>query len=204
MSEITDYSSLKTEMMSWYKDRTDLAGFADTIIDLSEAYFNLKLRCREMETTTSLTPSSNVCTLPSDYIEYKRVVEKASTRRRLEYITEDAADSLYPSRTAGLSNHFMIIGSNLTALPLSSNNIELTYYQKIPALTAANTTNWLLTKLPNLYLHCCMMYAAEVAEDDAKMAKEAPLVERFVELLQAADNRGKFGNAGVTLSGNVW
>lgn len=204
MSEITDYASLKTEMLSWYKDRTDLAGFADTVIDLSEAYFNLKLRCREMEATTDLTPSSNVCTLPSDFIEWKRVVEEASIRRPLEYVTEEAADYLYPSRTSGLSSHFMIIGSSLTALPLSSNTIELTYYQKIPALSDSNTTNWLLTKSPNLYLHTCMMYLAELAEDEAKKASQIPLVERFVELLNAADNRGKFGNAGISLPGAVW
>lgn len=201
---IASYSDLKTAIVSWDRDRATLAAFADEIIDLSEAYFNLELRVREMEAVTSLTPASNVCTLPSDYIEYKRVVEKASTRRRLEYITEDAADSLYPSRTAGLSNHFMIIGSNLTALPLSSNTIELTYYQKIPALTDANPTNWLLTKSPNLYLHACMMYAAELEEFNGKMEKEATLVRKFVDLLNAADNRGKFGNAPVTLPGNVW
>jgi hypothetical protein len=204
MSEITDYSSLKNEMLSWYKDRTDLAGFADTVVDLTEAYFNLKLRVREMEATTDLTPTDNVCTLPSDYIEYKRVVELASIRRPMEYITEDAADRIYPTRASGLACNFMIVGDDLTALPLSSNDIELTYYQKIPALSDSNTTNWLLTKLPNLYLHTGMMYLAELAEDDAKMTKEIPLVERFVDLLNAADNRGKFGNAGVTLTGAVW
>lgn len=204
MSEITTYSTLKTEMLSWYKDRTDLAGFADTVIDLSEAYFNLKLRVREMETTTDLSPTDNVCTLPSDYIEAKRVVELASIRRPLEFITEDAADRLYPTRCAGLASNFMIIGSELTALPLSSNDIELTYFQKIPALSDANPTNWLLTKSPNLYLHTCMMYLAELAEDEAKMAKEIPLVERFVDLINAANDRGKFGNAGISLPGAVW
>jgi hypothetical protein len=201
---ITSYAELKSAIPIWYKDRSDLAAYADDFIDLAEAYFNAELRMREMETVADLTPSSNVCTLPSDYIEYKRVVELASIRRELSYITETAAEAYYPTRASGLSNHFIIIGSELTALPLSSNDIELTYYQKIPALSDSQTTNWLLTRMPNLYLHACMMYAAEFVEEDAKMAKEAKLVETYVELLHKADNRAKFSNAGVTLTGNVW
>src|SRR5690606_11870740 len=155
---IADLSDLKSAIVTFYKNRSDVGASADTLIALSEGYFNTELRCREMETVTSLTPVSNVCTLPSDYLEYKRVVEEASIRRKLDYITEDAADDIYPTRPSGLSCHFMIIGDELTALPLSANDIELTYYQQLPALTESNTTNWLLTKFPKLYLHTCLMY----------------------------------------------
>lgn len=204
---ITTRDELKTAITNWYRDRQDLSEFTDECIELTEGHCNTVLRCREMEAKTDLTPTSNVCTLPSDYLEYKRVVELASIRRRrLDYITEDAADSFYPTRDAGLSCHFMIIGDELTALPLSSNDIELTYYQKIPALTSSNTTNWLLTRLPNLYLHGCLMYAAELVKDDQQQIKETLLFEKYIGMLQSLDLRSKFGNAGVTLSGmgTVW
>jgi len=202
---ISTYAELKTAIQNWFMDRSDVVTAAgDDIIAMAEGYFNLNLRLREMETIVSLTPVSNVCTIPSTYIEYKRVVEKASVRRALEYITEDATDEYYPTRASGLSCHFMIVGSDLTALPLSSNDIELTYYRTIPGLTSLNTTNWLLTKLPNLYLHTCLMYAAEFVKDNDEFAKEASLVGKFVDLLQGADNRGKFGNAGMTMRGPIW
>jgi hypothetical protein len=132
------------------------------------------------------------------------VVEKASTRRALDYISEEAADLIYPHRTAGLANHFSIVGSGLTALPLSGNDIELTYYQAIPPLSALLTSNWLLQSSPNLYLHGCLMQAAEFVNDDAMLARETALVARFVELLNEADNRAKLGNAGIILTGPVW
>lgn len=204
---ITTYSELKSAIVNWYKDRSDLADFADEFIDLAEAYFNLEIRTREMETVEDLTPTNNVCTLPTDYLEYKRVVELTSIRRPLEYITEDAADSLYPTRAAGLSGNFMIIGNELTALPLSTNDIELTYYQQIPALSDSNTTNWLLTRMPNLYLHACLMYAAEFTKDpgfNGELQKHAALVDKYRELLTGLDNRAKFANAGVTMTGDVW
>jgi len=203
---ISTYSELVTAIGNWYMNRTDVSGSdrADEIIDLSEAYFNATLRCREMEAVTDLTPTSNVCTLPSDYLEYKRVVELASIRRPLEYITEDAADYVYPDRTTGLACHFMIVGSDLTALPLSSNNIELTYYQKIPALSSSNTTNWLLTRYPNIYLHACRMHAAMFTFDQSTEAVEAVALQKHMDSLMELDNRMKFGNAGVTITGNVW
>lgn len=202
---ISTYAELKTAIQSWFMDRSDVVTAAgDEIIALAEGYFNLNLRCREMETIVSLTPVLNVCTIPSTYIEYKRVVEKASIRRPLEYITEDAADDYYPTRSAALSCHYMIVGSDLTALPLSSNDIELTYYRTIPALTSLNTTNWLLTKSPNLYLHTCLMYAAEFVKDTDELARESAFVGKFIDLLNAANNRAKFGNAGMTMRGVIW
>lgn len=197
------YSDLKSAVPNWYRGRSDLAASMDDIIDLAESHLNQNLRCREMETTVSLTPSSNVCTLPDDYVAYKRVVEKASVRRPLKYTTEDAADYLYPTRDSGLSNHFMIIGNSLMALPLSTNDIELVYYQKIPALSDATATNWLLARSPNLYLHTCLFYAAEFVENDTKAVKEAALMAKYMGELTEFETLSKFYNAGVTLQGNV-
>jgi hypothetical protein len=205
MAAPTTYAELKASFGDggWFL-ANDLAARIDDFIDMFEAYANTKLRCRQMETVADLTPTSNVCTLPTDYLEYKRVVEKASIRRRLSYITEDAADRLYPTRSSGLACHFMIVGSSLTALPLSANNIELTYYAKVPALSDSATTNWLLTAHPGLYVAVCKMYAAEYVEEDEIVQKEALLVGQYIENIHALDNRAKFGNAGVTLPGVVW
>ena len=202
MATISTYSELGTALAKWTGGAVASAD-TDELIDLFEAYVNTKLRCRQMEKTSDLTPTSNVCTLPTDYLEYKRVVEKASIRRRLDYITEDAADVLYPTRYSSLSCHFIIVGSSLTALPLSANTIELTYYQKVPALSDANTTNWLLTAHPGLYLAGCKMYAGDLNGDDGMLAKQATIVNQFIDGIHALDNRAKFGNAGITLRGHV-
>ncbi len=201
---IATYTDLKSTIVTFFKNRSDIATNAGTLISLSEAFFNVELRCREMEYVDTLTPVSNVCTLPTDYLEYKRVVEVASIRRKLEYITEDAVDDIYPTRTSGLSCHFTIVGNELTALPLSANDIELTYYRQIPALSDSNTTNWLLTRFPNLYLHSCLMYAAELTKDEEQFAKEALLARQMLSSIQGLDNRAKFGNAGMTISGVYW
>jgi hypothetical protein len=198
---IATYAELKTAIVNWYKDRSDLTTYADELIDLAEGYFNAELRVREMEKTTDLTPTAGVCTLPADFLEIIQVVELSSFRRSLEYITKRVADDYYPTRTAGLSCHYMVVGSSLTALPISANDIELTYYQKIPALSNSTTTNWLLTKMPNIYLHACLMYAAEFLKEDDQIAKEAEFVGRFQDQLAALDMRSRQSSAGMYLTG---
>lgn len=198
---ITSYLELKTAITNWFEDRSDLAAYADEFIDLAEAFFNLELRCREMEAVTDLVPASGVCVLPADYLEYRRVVEKASTRRSLSFIAPDAAEARYSSRNAGPACHFTIIGSGLHVFPQPSNNIELTYYQKVPALSGANTSNWLLARLPNLYLHACLMYAAEFIRDDDKIALETQFVRTWATKLNELDARANYANAGIVLSG---
>ena len=197
---ITTYAELQTAIRDWFMDR-DLSAYAPDFIALAEAYFNAEIRVREMEHVTDLTPSSSVCTLPADYVEFISVVEKASIRRPLSLITKDVAERYYPTRVAGLANHFMIVGSQLTALPLSANDIELTYFQRIPALSNSNTSNWLLAKMPNLYLHGALMYAAEFVKDNDEMVKESAIVERYVEQLHRLDNRAKFARAEIQLTG---
>ena len=200
---ISTYAELKTAITNWFMDRSDVGtSYGDEIIDLAEAYFNLNLRVREMETVDDLEPDvDSICTLPTDFIEAQRVVELASIRRPLEFLTPEMVDEWYPDRAGGLACHYTIVGEELTVFPMSSNDIELTYWAEIPALSGSQTTNWLLTKSPNLYLHTCLMYAAEFAKDQAQFVQEAALVARFVELINAAGQRAKFGNAAVTQRG---
>jgi hypothetical protein len=201
MTTLATYADLVTAITTDWPARPEISTNVDQFIALAEAIFNSKLRMRQMETTATLVPVSNLCTLPSDYIEYKRVVEVASIRRPLDYITEDAADRLYPDRASGLACNFTILGTQLMAFPLSTNNIELTYYQKIPGLTSTNTTNWLLTAHPNAYLHACLLYVGEFIKDADRVATESHFLQSYFDLMNAVETRGKFGNAGVTLTG---
>lgn len=196
---ITTYAELKTAIGNWMA-RSDLTSYLDEFIDLAEAWFDTELRCREMEASTDITPSSNVYALPSDFLEARRVVEKASIRRRLEYISPDVVKDLYPARVAGLSTNWTIIGSSLYTFPLSSNDVELVYYQKIPALSGSNTTNWLLTRMPGLYLAACKAYANEFIMNREKAAQEFQIARMFIDNLHGLDNRANYSTAGMTMS----
>lgn len=205
---ITNYADLVALVQQWMA-RSDLSGAAQDFITLGENYLNFggnpdtdpPLRCREMELVTSLTPASGICELPDDYLEYRRVVEKASPRRELKYIPPDAAETLYPFRTSGLGVNFTMIGSDLYTFPLASNDIELTYYRQIPPLTDTDDTNWLLTKSPSVYLRAALLQAADYTRKTEEVAKHATMLRGMVAGLNRTNFTGNYARAGLTVRG---
>lgn len=201
---ISTYSELQTAAADWLS-RSDLTSFIPDAIMLFEDYANKKLRHRKMVATTDLAPASGVCTLPDDYLEHIRVVEKASIRRELSYITPQYADQRYPDRTGGLASQFTIVGSSLRMFPVSSNDHELTYYQKIPALTDANTTNWLLTEAPHLYLRGTQFMLLTVMDemDTPRFTAIADLTRTMTDQLNEQNEMALYSRAPMHIRGHT-
>jgi hypothetical protein len=203
---ITDYSSLVTAIGDDLA-RSDLASYIPDFIMQAEQVFNHgsesidPLRVRDMETIDSLSPTSNVYTLPDDYLQYRRVTEEASPRRPLDYIDPMGVDQLYPLRASGYSNHFTIVGNSLYTYPLSTNDVELVYYATIPALTSVATTNWLITKAPSLYFRMTLMFAASFIKNDGEVAKNAQMAKALIDGMNRSGMMANYARAGLTLRG---
>ena len=199
---ITTYAELQTAIADWL-DRSDLTSYIPDFITFAEGYLSRNVSHRKMDTSVDITPASNVYTLPTDYLHYRRVVEKASIRRELQFIAPGVADEQYPTRGTGLSQHFTIVGDSLTAFPLSSNDIELTYRQKIPALSASNASNWLLAASPELYLRATQFQALTFINETATLRAQAiaALTERLIEDLNEESMLGQFYQAGIQMRG---
>lgn len=199
---ISTYAELKTAVGDWLA-RSDLTSYTGDFVTLAEDYLNKKVRHRKMVATTDLTPASGVCTLPTDYLEHIRVVEKASIRRELSYIAPQYADQRYPDRTAGLAQNFTLVGNNLRMFPVSSNDIELTYYQKIPALSDANTTNWLLSESPHLYLRACQVMALEFAgeTDTSRFQVASEMSRSMLDSLNEQNEMALYSRAPMHIAG---
>lgn len=198
---ITNFSTLKSALSEW-SDRTDVSDDALSLcVQMSTDLFNdgseqiPALRVREMEIVANLTPVSGVCALPNDYGQYRRVVETASPRRSLEYVVPDAAEWIYADRIAGLAANFTIIGSSLYTFPLASNAIELTYYQRIPDLSDAAPTNWLITKKPSLYLHAGLFNLAMLVRDAELQQRSAGMVMSLISGMSGSDELANYAYA---------
>lgn len=160
------------DLQTWLADhlaRSDLAAQIPMFIRDAENMLNFgmdvpvhpvpPLRSREMLNVLPLTPDADgICDLPADFLEYTRVVDAGSLRRRMSYITPDAADEMFPSGAAGTGQYFTIIGGNIYTYPKVSNDIELTFYELIPALADVGS-NWLLARNPTLYLYAALPFA---------------------------------------------
>ena len=75
-------------------------------------------------------------------------------------------------------------------MPDSTYAYEIDYYAKLAKLSVSNTTNWLLTMSPDVYLYGSLLQAAPYLQDDARIQVWAGLYQRGIEALNLADERG--------------
>ena len=187
---LANYTDLLAAVQDWLGDRTDLVAKIPDFITLTEADLNNRdtFRLRDMESSTALTPTSGVCTLPADFLELRSVTLNTSPARALTL-----ADHGYVTRefdtTADEAEVYTISGSSLTLYPNDGTTITLKYYAKIPALA---TTNWLMTKAPNVYLYGTCLHAARWATDQEQEARFTPLYEQAVLKLENADKGARW------------
>lgn len=180
---ITTYSELQASVASWLH-RTDLTALIPDFITLAEQRMNGDLDSRSMEVRTTLTCTADgtlnarLVALPTDMLEMRRLlVVDTDPARVLEYKSPDqlVADNLY-LLSAAKPDSFTVVGTNieLSPPPDSAYPLELVYKQRIPALSNSNTTNWVLTQNPSIYLWGALLAASPFTQDDERM----PIYER--------------------------
>jgi hypothetical protein len=160
---IASYADLKSAITNWMA-RTDLAGDADTFIDLAEARLNAEVRTREQETTATITLTSGSGDLPADYLEWRTVRLNSSPKIVLHPMSAERLLANY-AEESGIGGHFAIQGDKILVRPVPSNSVEMVYYAKHPALSDSTTTNDILTRYPTLYLMASLYEAATYVKD---------------------------------------
>jgi hypothetical protein len=165
---IATYTDLQTALSNWL-DHSLFASRYPDFIQLFEATANRRLRVKEMESLATLTPATDgTALLPSDYLAYRRCTWTGSTRNELRYVQPAYFQAAFPSRPSDAPRLFTIESLMLKVMPLDSTPVELEYYQKIPAL-AYNSTNWLLTSHPDVYLFGSIAEAEMFGVNDERM-----------------------------------
>ena len=189
---ITDYSSLQTAIGSWLGHGLFTANIPD-FIALFEAAANRRLRVRQQETTATITMTNAQGTLPADYLSWRRVTWTGSTRVELEYVEPSWIQAAYPTAAQGTPQVFTIEGSTITVRPADNTNLELVYFAKIAALSNLNTTNWLLTAHPDVYLFGSMIEAELFGVNDARMGLWKARRDEIFDEIERLSNKTRGG-----------
>lgn len=171
---LSNYNDLKASIQNWMYDRPDLAPMCGDFIALTEGDLNQVLRTRIQLKTVTVTPDANgSANLPDDYASFRQVTALTNPRCPLSLVAPSFRDAEIPYRAGGYPSYFTIDGATITVLPLTSSNVEISYYAKIPALSDANTTNWLLAAYPNIYLYgACRQAAIFIGDSDRESRME--------------------------------
>jgi hypothetical protein len=183
MATITTYTTLQSTIAD-YLNRADLTAQIPTFIQLAEADMNTRLRTREMIVRAEATSSNEYVQLPSDWVEAINL-HIVDGKQPLRFVTLDEADRIIKQNIYTQVAAFSLMNGALELVPPpgSDVDIKMIYYGKIPALSAQQATNWLLTKAPDVYLYGSLLHAQPFLMDDQRMPVFATLYNSRIEAL---------------------
>lgn len=183
MATITNYATLQSTIAD-YLNRADLTSQIQTFIQFVESDLNSRLRCREMIVRATTTNDDEFVKLPLDFLEALnlQIVGGASP---LRYVTLDEADMINRAQVLTQVSVYSLMNGAIELIPPPSTDveIEMVYYGKIPALSDSQTTNWLLTKAPDVYLYGALTHAAPFLMDDQRISVFGNIYLKRVEEL---------------------
>ena len=196
---IQTYSDLQSAIANWIA-RADLGSNIPDFIALFESAANRRLRLRQQEATATLTPSSGVAALPADYLAWRRVTWTGQFPRELEYVHPSCLHALYPTLPTGAPRLFTIEGGSLTVAPSDSTALTFDYFQKIPALSNTNTSNWLVAAAPDLYLFGALAEAHGFVKDTESLGLWKSRRDELFDELDRLDVKTR-GQSGIRVIG---
>jgi hypothetical protein len=187
-----------TQLLSYVEgmiDRTDLTAVLPDFLTQAESKLNRTLRVREMMSATTDTMSSSTITLPSDWLAFVSLWYTASgVRYEVANVPIQEVNNA-DSGDTGNPNKYYIAGSTVTFHPTADSNYSVgyVYYQKLDLAT--DTTNWLLTSHPDIYIYAILLEAALYQKDDADVQKFMEMTKGAVLQLEKSDRDIKSGSA---------
>ena len=208
---ITNYTNLQTSLAD-FLNRDDLTAVIPDFITLAEANFNRDIRHWKMEARTSggQPAGQEYMVIPADWLETIRMhvvdtsVTPNTSSNPITMISRDQmADIRYKNNDNAGKNPFAYTHADgqfqLYPTPPQNVDIELLYYQKIPALSATTTTNWLLDEAPDVYLYGALLHSAPYLQEDARIAAWAQLYSAAVANLNRVSEQTRYSGSGMKL-----
>jgi len=200
---ISNYSTLQASIGDWL-NRSDLTTVIPDFITLAEAQFNRNIRHRRMVERATATLDSEYNAMPADWLESVRYQINTNPITVMEFVSPDQAAMLKGAySTSGTPLFYTQSGQQFQVIPGpdsgSAYTGELTYYAMIAALSAANTTNWLLTDSPDLYLYGALLQAAPYLQDDQRIQTWGTLYERCLNDLKVSDERSRMATSALRM-----
>lgn len=191
------YAGLQSSIAD-FLNRSDLTATIVDFIKLTETQLDRRLRTSDMmsATTLTLTASATQNALPTDFNGVVSFELPSGTGAPLRYERPEGVRAQRQSNyaTPGTPILWTIIGAFLETAPVAGSNLvcPFVYFQRIPALSASNTTNWLLTKHPDLYLYGSLLQAAPYLKDDPRVAVWGQLFLSAIQDTLASDARAAY------------
>lgn len=164
---ITNYTELQAGVVSRL-GRSDLTSLIPEFIALGEITINKRLRLFQMQNVVTVTQSiaSDTAALPAGFLElidmrYSDFTDPLTQLNMTDLLGVKTSDSAKPT-------HFAVSDTFIFNTPASAEyTYRCAFYKKFDIAT--DTTNWLLTNSPNVYLYSALVEAALYTRNQERM-----------------------------------
>lgn len=200
---IDSFTTLQTAVTAWMYEQAALTSNFPTFVQLAEARFNNgadgafptePLRTSDMETTDSLTLVDGAADLPEDFLAMKGETAESDPRLSLNYASPKYLNENYGGAVSGSPYDFTIIGNQVIVRNTTDSTIEIVYYAKIPPLTEAEPSNWLIVKAPNVYLWGVCLEAAMFNGDATRINEAGAAIQSYLGPLGRTEANKRAGS----------
>ena len=205
---LNTYSALKTSIANWL-NRSDLTSeISGDFIVLTEKDFNSKLRIRKMITQTTITVDAETESLPSGFLQVRDFyILNGGTKYALNYITPAQMDQIKGGSMTGQPSTYTILGDNFRFAPSPSASYTgvINYFKEFDALSDSNTSNYILTNHPAIYLYGSLYHAANFLGgiEPRQVQQWQQMYSTAMERLERNDREDQYGNAPLQQRGDV-
>ena len=201
-TSLNTYTGLKFAIADWL-DRPDLDDIIPQFIEMAEAQMSRDIRHYEMENRATADVDGQYLQRPSDWVETIRLHITSGGTRNLQLLSAAAmADKRQGVENAtGEPKYYRHVERGFELFPTADGTyeVELLYYQKIPALTSSNADNWLLLSHPDVYLYGSLIHAAPYIKDDQRAATWAQLYSAALARVNESGSSASQSGTGLTL-----
>jgi hypothetical protein len=181
---ITTYEELKTAIQSW-QHRSDLNSVVGDFVTLAEAKFNRRIRARQQEADFTGTPTNYEIAIPADFLAVRKLWRTSDK----EELVQKPLDVVRWYQEGGESTAYAIGDAIVTD---GTSALTGVYFTKIAALSASNTTNWLLTAYPDVYLFAGLAEVAFYVKDKESAAMWTARADSIIAEINRTSHKDQF------------
>lgn len=189
------YAELKTQIAS-FLNRSDLTSNLDTFIDNTEAELNRRLRTADMIKRATATAENQYLSLPTDWLEAINIEITSNDYRPLMQQSIESLDIYRQANnnSTGQPVYFSIVDNTLELAPTpdQSYTLQLTYYAYIDSLSDSNTTNFVSTTHPDVYLYGALKHASIFLMEDERVPLFSQQFEKALEEMRMQQEKAEF------------
>lgn len=193
MAAIANYGELRVALSDFIGHR-NVSAVLPRLVQMAESFLNRELRTRFQITTSPLTLINGQVSLPSDFLEMAHVFGTNGYQYRSGPVSD------YYRPTSQFSR-YSINGQTVNINGYSGDR-TVTYFAALPTLTTSNsTTNWLLTRYPDVYLYAVAVEAAKHLKDPDLLTVSKQMLDDSVRSVKIDDDRARWSNTTVRVQG---